>query len=183
MDLCCPVPRRRRLLGALPTKGDIGSFVDNNGGVDVDKGAGFGAAGPFSRHIHLDRPARTQLRLRRRPTAPRARYRRCCRPGGANVLTYISGFEATFSTPTAGITITITVTVATLIGSVTLNYTVQALAAGAAVQPPAPLVVEFNPPIPANALNSAITVSVPALGAGAPGVSVAAHGFQLPMSS
>jgi hypothetical protein len=50
--------------------------------------------------------------------------------GGANVLTYISGFEATFSTPTAAITIT--VTVATLIGSVTLNYTVQALAAGAA---------------------------------------------------
>jgi hypothetical protein len=101
--------------------------------------------------------------------------------GGANVLTYISGFEATFSTPTAAVTIT--VTVATLTGSVTLNYTVQSLAAGAAVQPPAPLVVEFNPPIPANALNSAITVSVPALGAGAPGVSVAAHGYQVPMSS
>jgi hypothetical protein len=28
--------------------------------------------------------------------------------GGANVLTYISGFEATFSTPTAAVTITVT---------------------------------------------------------------------------
>ena len=93
----------------------------------------------------------------------------------ANKLTYISGFEVTFSNPTAATTITVTVT--NTVGG-PLNYAQQVLAACAAVPPPPPLIVKFMPPIPASALNTAIAVNVPALGAGAPGVSVAAHGFQ-----
>jgi hypothetical protein len=93
----------------------------------------------------------------------------------ASRLTHISGFEVTFSNPTAATTITITVT--NVVGG-PLNDTQQLLAAGAAVPPPSPLVVKFIPPIPASALNTAIVVNVPALGAGASGVSVTAHGFQ-----
>lgn len=101
--------------------------------------------------------------------------------GGANVLTYITGFTACFSTPTTGLTVDVTVGVLT--GTKTLHYAVQALAAAATVQPPPPLVVNFPEPIPASALNAAITVTVPALGAGATGVSVEARGFQAPQSS
>lgn len=101
--------------------------------------------------------------------------------GGANVLTYITGFTATFTNPTVGATIAITVGVLT--GTKTLNYTQQVLAAGAAVPPPPPLVVNFPEPIPASALNAAITVAVGALGAGATAVAIEARGFQAPQSS
>jgi hypothetical protein len=96
--------------------------------------------------------------------------------GGVNTLTYISGFEITFSNPTAAVTLAITVTG---VQGGTLNYTQQVLAAGAAVPPPVPMIVEFPEPIPASALNAAIAVVVPALGAGASGISVVAHGFQV----
>ena len=76
----------------------------------------------------------------------------------ANKLTYISGFEVTFSNPTAATTITITVT--NVVGG-PLNYTQQVLAAGAGVPSPPPLIVKFIPPIPASALNTAIVVNVP----------------------
>jgi hypothetical protein len=96
--------------------------------------------------------------------------------GPAHKRTYITGFEATFTNPTAAIVVT--VTVATLIGAVSMVYTVAALAAGATIPHPPPLVVQFPKPIPANADDTAITVVVSALGAGATGVSVNAHGFQ-----
>jgi hypothetical protein len=98
--------------------------------------------------------------------------------GGANVMTYISGFEVTLSNFTAAATATITVT-GTLGG--TLNYTMQSLTAGAAVPPLPPLIVEFPEPIQASALNTAIVVNVPANASS--GASVVSHGFQLPFSS
>jgi hypothetical protein len=55
----------------------------------------------------------------------------------------------------------------------------RALEGRAAVPPPSPLIVKFIPPIPATALNTAIAVNVPALGAGASGVSVTAHASKL----
>jgi hypothetical protein len=95
------------------------------------------------------------------------------------MLTYITGFEVCASNGT-GAAANNVVVANTISGN--LNYTINTLAAAATVAGPGHLIVEFNPPIPANALNTAITVTWPAL-AGGTGVSVTAHGFQLPLSS
>ncbi len=63
----------------------------------------------------------------------------------------------------------------------TLTYNIP-VPVGASVGIP-PLVVEFNPPLQASALNQAITVSAPSLGAGNTNSAVVAHGYQLPYSS
>jgi hypothetical protein len=98
--------------------------------------------------------------------------------GGANVMTYISGFEFTGAGATGASVVLLTVT--GIIGG-TLTYVI-AVSAGvtAAITP---LVVEFNPPLQANGLNTAIVVSVPSLGAGNTNSAVVAHGYQLPHSS
>lgn len=95
-------------------------------------------------------------------------------PGVAGKTTYISGFEITGGGATAAALVQATVT--GLIGG-TATYTVGAVAGAAAAN--TPLVVQFDPPIPANAANTAIAVTVPALGAGNTNSTVVAHGFQL----
>jgi hypothetical protein len=90
-------------------------------------------------------------------------------------LTAITGFEVLASNGTAGAANNVVVA-GTVSGS--LNYTINTLAAAATVQGPPPLIVEFPYPIPASALNTAITVTWPAL-AGGTGVSVTAHGCTL----
>lgn len=92
----------------------------------------------------------------------------------AGVTTHLSGFEITGGGATVGSLVSATVT--GLLGG-TATYTV-AVSTGATVGNP-PLVVEFDPPLPASAANTAIAVSVPALGAGNTNSSVVAHGFQL----
>lgn len=91
----------------------------------------------------------------------------------AGVTTYISGFEVTGGGATAASLVGVTVT--GLIGG-TATYTLGVVAGAAA--PNAALLVQFNPPIPASAANTAITVTVPALGAGNTNSTVVAHGFR-----
>lgn len=79
----------------------------------------------------------------------------------AGVTNYISGFEISGSGATAASVVTVTVT--GLLGG-TQSYTL-AVVAGAALGNPM-LAVQFAPPFPASAVNTAITVSCPALGAG-----------------
>lgn len=98
--------------------------------------------------------------------------------GGANVMTYLSGFEFTGAGATAGSIVALTVT-GVIGGTMTYNIPVPT---GATVSIP-PLVVEFNPPLQASALNTAISVSVGSLGAGNTNSAVCAHGYQLPASS
>lgn len=90
----------------------------------------------------------------------------------ASRLAYISGFEITAGGATAPALVTATVT--GLLGG-TLSYTFGATT-GAAVAS-APLIVEFNPPLPASAVNTNIVVSLPALGAGNTNATTTAHGF------
>jgi hypothetical protein len=97
----------------------------------------------------------------------------------ANQLAYITGFEFTALGATAGSIVLLTV--AGLIGGVTLTYIIN-VPAGATTSIPN-LIVEFPIPIPAAALGGSITVSVPSLGAGNTNACVNAHGFQLPFSS
>lgn len=82
-------------------------------------------------------------------------------PAVAGKTNYISGFQITGSGATAGLPVSVTVT-GILGGTLTYTY---AAAVGALVAN-APLNVKFDPPLPASAVNTAITVSCPTLGVG-----------------
>jgi hypothetical protein len=92
----------------------------------------------------------------------------------AGVTTYITGFEMTGAGATAASVVSLTV--AGLLGG-TCTYSVP-VPAGAAVGI-TPLLVNFIRPLPASAVNTAIVVSCPSLGAGNTNAAVSAHGFRL----
>jgi hypothetical protein len=92
----------------------------------------------------------------------------------AGVTTYISGFMVTATGATAASVVTGTIT-GTITG--TLHFTFAAVAGATVIC--TPLVVTFPYPIPASAVNTAITVTLPALGAGNTNATVTAFGFQL----
>ncbi len=93
--------------------------------------------------------------------------------GAASLTTYITGFEFTSSGSTVGGVVTITIT-GTVSG--TLHYTYSSVAG--AVLANQPLLVQFSPPIPASAANTAIVVSCPSLGAGNTNATMVAHGYR-----
>jgi hypothetical protein len=92
----------------------------------------------------------------------------------AGKTTYIAGFTCTSGGATAAATVSVTVS-NTIGGTMTFNHGAQA---GAGVPSP-PLVVIFDPPLPASALNTAIAVSMPSLGTGNTQAAVNAWGYQL----
>lgn len=67
----------------------------------------------------------------------------------------------------------------TVVGTIsgTLSYTTAAVAG--VLLPNTPLIVEFSVAIPGSAINTAIVVTCPALGAGNTNSTVVAHGYQL----
>lgn len=88
--------------------------------------------------------------------------------------TYITGFEVTGTGATAGLAVSVTV-----VGTITAGLTYTAAAAVGALVANTPLLVQFDPAIPASAANIAIAVSIPALGVGNTNSTVVAHGYQL----
>ncbi len=92
-------------------------------------------------------------------------------PATAGRTNYITGFEVTGTGATLGLPVTITVTGITT----PISYTYAAVA-GVLVEN-TPLLVEFPQPLPASAVNTAITVTCPALGAGNTNNTVNVHGF------
>jgi hypothetical protein len=88
--------------------------------------------------------------------------------------TYITGFQVTGAGATAGAVVVVTVA-GLLGGSITYTY----VAATGATVANTPLVISLPSPIPASAVNTAITVTCPALGAGATNNVVNAFGFVL----
>ena len=92
----------------------------------------------------------------------------------AGKTTFITGFEVTSGGATTAALVT--ATVAGLLGG-TASYTYGASAG--ALLANTPLMVTFNPPLPASALNTAIVVTLPALGLGNTNATVAAHGYQI----
>lgn len=92
--------------------------------------------------------------------------------GGASDTVYLSGFEVTGSGATAGLPVTVTVT--GVLGG-TLSYTYN-FAPGVLVGN-TPLSVQFNPPLPASAVNTPIVVTCPASGTGGTNNTVVAHGY------
>ena len=90
--------------------------------------------------------------------------------GAAALTTYITGFQVTSTNPAA--TVSGLVTVTGLVGGVTLNYEfVESATFGGE------LLVQFANPIPANAQNTAIVVTCPAITSGG-AVAVSVQGFQ-----
>lgn len=87
---------------------------------------------------------------------------------------YITGFEVTASGSTAGLPVSVTVA-GILGGSLTYTFTFPAGVLVAAQ----PLTVEFPEAIPASAINTAITVTCPAGGAGNTNTTVNVHGFKV----
>lgn len=88
--------------------------------------------------------------------------------------TYISGFTCTPGGSTAAALVNVTV-VGVITG--TMTYTV-GTPAGAAIMG-TPLVVQFNPAVPASAVNTTIVVTMPALGAGNTNAACVATGFRM----
>lgn len=95
-------------------------------------------------------------------------------PATSGKTTYISGFQITGTGATAALAVNPTVT-GLLGGTATYTY---AAAAGVAVAN-TPLIVSFNPPLPASATNTTIVVSCPSLGTGNTNNTVVAQGFQI----
>jgi hypothetical protein len=94
--------------------------------------------------------------------------------GVAGKTTYITGFVLTGAGATAASVVLLAVT-GTSGGTMTFAVAVPAGVTAAL----APLVVVFSKPIPASAVNTAIVVSCPSLGAGNTNAAVVATGFQL----
>lgn len=94
--------------------------------------------------------------------------------GAASKTTYITGFVITAAGATAGACVNATIT-GTISTTLTFTYCVPT---GAAVGA-SPLVVTLDTPIPASAANTAIVLTLPALGAGNTNASVNAFGYQL----
>ena len=97
-------------------------------------------------------------------------------PAAVNLVSYITGFS--FSGTGATATSIITVTVSD--GTWTLSYPVVVTAGvtGRAFLSDV-ISIEFPYPIAASAINTAITVTLPSLGAGSTNACVNAHGFQV----
>lgn len=91
----------------------------------------------------------------------------------ASKTNYLAGFDITGGGATAASVIQATVT-GLLGGTRTINIPVPA----GATLGIAPIVVIFNPPLPASAANIAIVVSAPSFGAGNLHASVNAQGYQ-----
>lgn len=94
--------------------------------------------------------------------------------GVSGKTTYLCGFEIDGGGATAAVTVNPTVA-GTISGTLTYLYGVGVVAAGT-VSPP--LQVAFNPCVPASAANTAIIVTLPALGAGNLNAIAVAHGYQ-----
>lgn len=87
---------------------------------------------------------------------------------------YISGFQCTAGGATGALVVNVTVT-GVITGTMTYTFV---FPAGAAVQA-TPLVVTFNPPLKASGTNTAITVTLPAGGAGNTNAAVNVQGYDL----
>lgn len=92
--------------------------------------------------------------------------------GAAGKTTFITGFTVLGNSATAGSTVDVTVTGPTT----TLHFPlVVPTGVGTTLEP---LLIEFARPVPASAVNVALVVSCPALGAGSTACAVNAFGYQ-----
>lgn len=95
-------------------------------------------------------------------------------PAGSNRKIYLCGFQATGAGSTAGAAVNLTVTG---LEAGTLTYTFTA-PVGVLV-PAQPLIVIFDPPLPAASKTTDVVVSMPSLGAGNTNAAIVANGYRI----
>lgn len=95
-------------------------------------------------------------------------------PASATKTTYITGFTVSSSGATVGSVVSVTV-----VGTVSTTLTYTYAAPAGVLTMGTPLVVPFPVAIPGSAVNTAIVVTLPALGGGNTNATVVAHGYQL----
>lgn len=93
--------------------------------------------------------------------------------GAASKRTYIAGFAVSGGGATAASVITVTVTGLSNSQSLSFSVPIPAGATAAVV----PLILTFDPPLPAASDNANIVVNVPSFGAGNTSASASAWGF------
>jgi hypothetical protein len=94
--------------------------------------------------------------------------------GSSGVTNYCTGIEITFAGATAAGNV-----VATLAGLAGGTISFICTAPTGATVPGAPIIAQFDPPLPASAANTAITLTLPALGSGNTHACVNIHGFRV----
>lgn len=94
--------------------------------------------------------------------------------GTTGVTTYITGFDVTSAGATAASVVTLTVT-----GTISIDLAYTVVCVAGATTPNAPLSIRFPMAVPAINPNTAIAVSLPALGTGNTNATVVAYGYQL----
>lgn len=87
---------------------------------------------------------------------------------------YVTGIEITFGG--ASVAANIVANLTGLAGG-TISYVV--VVPGTVTNPTVPFTVQFNPPLPASAANTAITINLPALGTGNTHACVNIHGYKI----
>lgn len=92
----------------------------------------------------------------------------------AGKTTYIAGLSVTGAGATAASVVSLTLT-GLIGGTMTFNVPVPA---GVSVALGEPINLQFNPPLPASAVNTAIVATLPSLGAGNANAAVNAWGYQ-----
>lgn len=92
----------------------------------------------------------------------------------ATKTTYITGIIVTATGATLGLPVLVTVT-----GVITGTMTFVFAAIAGALLISQPLIIPFPTPVPASAVNTAIVVTLPALGSGNTNAAVVATGFQV----
>jgi len=95
-------------------------------------------------------------------------------PAVAGKTTYLSGLMITGSGATAGLPVSVTVT-GLAGGTMTFTY----CAAAGVLVANTPLYIDFDPDMPGSAVNTAIVVTCPSLGAGNTNNTVSVWGYQL----
>jgi len=95
-------------------------------------------------------------------------------PGVPGKITYITGLQITATGATAS-----AATGASLAGVTGPTQTIIVTAPVGPTTAAPPIVINFNPPLPASAVNTPIILTVPALGAGNAACSASMQGFQL----
>lgn len=92
----------------------------------------------------------------------------------ASVTTYITGFQITAAGATVGLPVIVTV-----VGLISGTNSHIFIAPAGVLVAATPLIVTFRAPVPASAVNTAIVVTLPALGAGNTHAAVSAQGFRI----
>lgn len=92
-------------------------------------------------------------------------------PAVVGKTNFLTGVEITGAGATAASVVIVTIT-----GLTNVLHYILAVPAGATLQV-APLVITFSPPLPSSAVNTAVSVNVPSLGAGNTNAAAVIHGF------